>query len=63
MVKEHVVEWLRKNIIIVSKIFEDMKFIDRVELVRKMLPPDLGFDLIPLTPYELDRSKIKLKVN
>ena len=44
------------DVIIVSRKFENMKFIDRVELVRKILPQDLGFDIIPLTPHELERK-------
>ncbi|MEM3397544.1 MAG: nucleotidyltransferase domain-containing protein [Nitrososphaerota archaeon] len=44
------------DVVIVSRKFENMKFIDRVELVRKMLPQDLGFDIIPLTPQELERK-------
>lgn len=44
------------DVVIVSKTFENMRFIDRVELVRKVLPKDLGFDIIPLTPHELERK-------
>ncbi|MEM3066112.1 MAG: nucleotidyltransferase domain-containing protein, partial [Nitrososphaerota archaeon] len=31
------------DVVIISRTFENMKFIDRVEFVRRMLPQELGF--------------------
>lgn len=51
------------DIIIVSDIFKGMRFTDRISFVRLKLPPDLSFDIIPLTPEEfkdkLDRVFFK----
>ncbi len=44
------------DIVVVSKRFEGMNYIDRVELVRAKLPPRIGFDIIPLTPSELEKK-------
>ena len=43
------------DIVVVSEVFEGMGYVDRVEMVRTRLPPHIGFDIIPLTPSELER--------
>lgn len=47
------------DIVIVSKIFEGMNYVSRVELVRTKLPPHISFDIIPLTPQEFKERKEK----
>lgn len=42
------------DIIVVSKRFEGMSYLDRIEYVRMRLPRDVGFDIIALTPKELE---------
>ncbi len=44
------------DIVVVSNRFKDMSYIDRVEMVRTRLPPHIGFDIIPLTPSELEEK-------
>lgn len=44
------------DIVVVSEAFEGMEYVDRVAFVRRKLPPDLGFDIIALTPKELERN-------
>jgi len=43
------------DIVVVSEVFEGMSYVDRVEMGRLRLPPHIGFDVIPLTPSELER--------
>lgn len=42
------------DIIVVCEHFRGMKYPDRVEHVRTRLPGDIGFDVIALTPEELE---------
>lgn len=44
------------DVLVVSERFEGMRYVDRVALVRSMLPGDLGFDVVALTPRELARG-------
>lgn len=44
------------DIVVVSRIFEGMSYVDRVAMVRTRLPPHIGFDIIPLTPGELEKK-------
>ena len=62
------------DIVVISERFEGLTLPERVELVRKFLPSDISFDIIPLTPKELggemilrateggDLSKIKVVI-
>ncbi len=40
------------DVVVVSPLFEGMPYPNRVAFVRSLLPPDLGFDIIALTPRE-----------
>lgn len=44
------------DIVVVSSVFKGMGFIDRVEAIRLKLPSNIGFDIIPLTPDELEKK-------
>jgi len=44
------------DIVVVSEIFEGKSLPDRVSLVRLLLPSDLDFEIVPLTPRELERK-------
>ncbi|MEM2270531.1 MAG: nucleotidyltransferase domain-containing protein [Nitrososphaerota archaeon] len=44
------------DVIVVSEKFENMNYVDRVALVRGMLPPDISFDVIALTPREFEKG-------
>lgn len=44
------------DIVIVCECFEGMKYTDRVEFIRTKLPRDIGFDIIVLTPKELNNK-------
>ena len=45
------------DILVVSNKFEGLPFYKRVEIVRTKLPRDIGFDIIALTPRELESRK------
>lgn len=42
------------DVIVVCECFEGMEYMDRVEFIRVRLPQDIGFDIIALTPKELN---------
>ena len=42
------------DIVVVSSRFEGVGYLDRVAAVRALLPPDIGFDIIALTPREFE---------
>lgn len=44
------------DVIVVSEKFENLNYVDRVALVRGMLPPDFCFDVIALTPKEFEKG-------
>ncbi|WP_440060298.1 nucleotidyltransferase domain-containing protein [Thermogladius sp. 4427co] len=48
------------DIVVVSELFRDISYPDRVALVRARLPPDYGFDIIPLTPEEFEKRLGKI---
>ena len=43
------------DIVVVSTLFRDVRYVDRVVFVRSRLPRDLDFDIIPLTPEEFEK--------
>ncbi len=45
------------DIVVVSDIFKGMSYVDRVVMVRMKLPPEIGFDIVPLTVDEFERKK------
>lgn len=47
------------DIVVVSEIFNGMPYIDRVEYIRKLLPTNRDFEIIPLTPQELGKKMHK----
>ena len=47
------------DIVVVSERFEGLKHPERVKAVRSMLPEDIGFDIIALTPKELEKRQEK----
>ena len=47
------------DIVVVSNIFENLDYIERVKIVRMKLPKNIGFDIIPLTPKELENKMRK----
>jgi len=47
------------DIVVVSDIFENLDYIERVKIVRMKLPKNIGFDIIPLTPKELENKMRK----
>ena len=47
------------DIVVVSNIFENLDHIERVKIVRMKLPKNIGFDIIPLTPKELENKMRK----
>ena len=47
------------DIIVVSEKFKGIDYIRRVEIVRMKLPENIGFDIIALTPEELEEKKKK----
>ncbi len=46
------------DIVVVSERFKGIDYARRVEIVRVKLPPDMDFDIIPLTPEEF-RAKLR----
>ncbi len=47
------------DIVVVSEKFKKLSYAERVEMVRTKLPENIGFDIIPLTPEELEEKKKK----
>lgn len=47
------------DIVVVSDIFENLDYIERVKIIRMKLPKNIGFDIIPLTPKELENKMRK----
>lgn len=47
------------DIVVVSEIFRDKNYIERVAFVRMKLPPNYSFDIIPLTPEEFKEKLTK----
>jgi len=47
------------DIVVVSKTFENLDYTERVKTVRMKLPENIGFDIIPLTPKELENKMRK----
>ncbi len=45
------------DIVVVSNRFKGMSYADRVAMVRLMLPQDMSFDIIALTPEEFEERK------
>lgn len=45
------------DIVVVSEAFRGLDYVSRVELVRIRLPEDMGFDIIALTPEELEERR------
>lgn len=43
------------DIVVVCECFKDVDYVARVEFVRMRLPRDIGFDIIALTPKELEK--------
>ncbi len=44
------------DVLVVSDRFEGMEYVDRVAFVRSKLPHDIGFEIVALTPGELERG-------
>lgn len=47
------------DIVVVSEKFEGLDYVERVKMIRLKLPEDIGFDIIALTPKELEGRKEK----
>lgn len=47
------------DIVVVSKEFKKLSYTERVKIIRTKLPENIGFDIIPLTPEELEEKKRK----
>lgn len=47
------------DIVVVSKRFEGIDYLRRIELVRLKLPENIGFDIIALTPKEMKKAMHK----
>ncbi len=47
------------DIIVVSEEFRGLNLVDRIVMVRRLLPEDKGFDMIALTPEEFEEKKKK----
>ena len=45
------------DIVVVSSRFKGMNYADRVAMIRLMLPQDMSFDIIALTPKEFEERK------
>ena len=45
------------DVVVVSERFRGMPVPERIRLVRLMLPDDTGFDIVALTPEELERLR------
>jgi len=44
------------DVLVVSKRFEGMAYVDRVAFVRSKLPYDMGFEIVALTPGEFEKG-------
>jgi len=47
------------DIVVVCECFKSMNYPDRVAFVRTRLPPDIGFDIVALTPEEFKSRSSK----
>ncbi|GBC71821.1 hypothetical protein HRbin02_01609 [Candidatus Calditenuaceae archaeon HR02] len=49
------------DVVVASKAFEGMNYVDRVALVREKLPPEISLDIISLTPKEFERGSVLIR--
>lgn len=45
------------DVVVVSEDFKGLSYPERVGMVRMRLPENVGFDIIPLTPEELEERR------